>query len=236
MGLLSRPFELYRERSFSGLVRSVGFATKHTLMYLHYKIVPPHFFFVFRGKRFGYATYWYSHTFLTERHVEVSIGKDFLKRHKGERILEIGNVLSHYFPDPHTIVDKYEIAPGVINEDVISYAAKQKFDAIISISTLEHVGYEERPMEPKKILSAIENLKRLVKKGGEILITVPIGYNPYLDKMLKTEELKFTEEYYLRRTSERNDWVQTDKAKALKARFDSPFQAANAILVGIIRT
>jgi hypothetical protein len=38
------------------------------------------------------------------------------------------------------VLDKYEQAPGVINEDVVSFSPPQKYDLIVSVSTLEHVG------------------------------------------------------------------------------------------------
>jgi hypothetical protein len=66
-----------------------------------------------------------------------------VKRYKERNILEIGNVLSHYFPVNHDIVDKYEKADGVINQDVVHFYSPKKYDLIVSVSTLEHVGWDE---------------------------------------------------------------------------------------------
>jgi len=51
-------------------------------------------------------------------------------------------VLSHYFAVKHDIVDKYEIAPSVVNEDLVNFKPGKKYDLIVSISTLEHVGWD----------------------------------------------------------------------------------------------
>jgi cyclopropane fatty-acyl-phospholipid synthase-like methyltransferase len=51
----------------------------------------------------------------------------------------------------------------VINEDVVNFKSKKKYDLIVSISTLEHVGWDEKPM---KIPRAIENLKTLITPQG----------------------------------------------------------------------
>jgi hypothetical protein len=54
----------------------------------------------------------------------------------------------------------------------------------VSISTLEHVGWDEMTREPMKILKAIENLKNLTNPKGKIVVTLPLGYNPELDRLL----------------------------------------------------
>jgi len=102
-----------------------------------------------------------------ERAVEIPIIWHIVRENKGKRILEAGNVLSHYFRVDHDIVDKYERAEDVINEDVVNFQPSKKYDLIVSISTLGHVGWDENPKEPSKILKAIEHLKifflRMVK-------------------------------------------------------------------------
>ena len=60
---------------------------------------------------------------------------------------------------------------------------------IVSISTIEHVGWDETPRDPKKIPLALENLTtRCLAPDGEIVVTLPLGYNTYLDKLLKELE------------------------------------------------
>ena len=52
-------------------------------------------------------------------------------------MLEVGHVLGHYGNHDHAVLDKYETAAGVINED-ITLADRGRFDLILSISTFEH--------------------------------------------------------------------------------------------------
>jgi hypothetical protein len=45
-----------------------------------------------------------------------------VNKYVGRNVLEVGNVLSHYFPVHHDVLDKYEKAKGVINEDVVEFS------------------------------------------------------------------------------------------------------------------
>src|SRR4029079_3650023 len=121
--------------------------------------------------------------------VEIPIIWDIvrLSRERHERILEVGNVLSHRFATYHDVLDKYERIPGIINEDVISYKPENPYDLIVSISTMEHVGWDESPKEPSKILKGLENLINMLSDKGKIIMTVPLGYNSFLDNLLKRE-------------------------------------------------
>ena len=89
---------------------------------------------------------------MNERSIEVPIVMEIVNQNKGKRILEIGNVLSNYYKVSHDIVDKYEKAPNVINQDVVDFKTNEKYDLIVSISTLEHVGWDEEPRDDKKNL------------------------------------------------------------------------------------
>ena len=52
--------------------------------------------------------------------------------------------------------------------------------SIVSISTLEHVGWDENTKDPDKIFQAIKNLKSYLVPRGKLIVTMPIGYNPCL--------------------------------------------------------
>lgn len=104
--------------------------------------------FRFHGSDYQYFLSDYNDTALNERAIEIPIINRIVTQYRGKDVLEIGNVLSHYFPVRHTILDKYELGQGVINEDICTYAPGKLFDLIISISTLEHVGYDENPRSP----------------------------------------------------------------------------------------
>jgi SAM-dependent methyltransferase len=152
-----------------------------------------------KAKNHGYFDYdelrlkpfihWYNHTWDNSRQVEIPIFFEVMKRCDWERILEVGNVLSHYIPTMHDVLDKYEKAPGVINEDIITYKpflAELKYDVVLSISTLEHVGFDEENKDPDGFIKAINNIKNnILAPGGVLIFSVPIGYNPGLDKALR---------------------------------------------------
>ena len=65
-------------------------------------------------------------------------------------MLEVGNVLGHYVPVEHLVVDKYEQAPGVLNDDVADLDLGRQFDLVLAVSTLEHVGLDEETRDPDK--------------------------------------------------------------------------------------
>jgi hypothetical protein len=172
--------------------------------------------------------------FNTERTVEVGLVLDFLKGKQGA-ILEIGHVLSNYHFFPHTIVDKYEIAPNVINEDIVSYFPDKKFDYIVSISTLEHVGWDENPCEPEKIFQAFERVSSLLKENGQMVITMPLGYNSYLDNLIREKKTGFTNVFYLKRLNSTNQWKEVKLENLYNVKYNEPYQCANAIVVIFVK-
>lgn len=185
--------------------------------------------FIFTGKKYHYLLHPFALN--TERTVEIAIANEFL-RDKTGRILEVGNVLSNYSGFPHDVVDKYEIAPGVINEDIVSFSPGEKYDVIVTISTLEHVGWDETPREPEKIIRAITRLKELLNNDGELLVTMPLGYNSYLDELVRAGKTGFREIRYLRRVTKNNQWREAQVEEVASAKYDSPFSCGNAIMVG----
>ena len=140
--------------------------------------------------------------------------------------------MQHHFLFEHEVLDKYEVSPGVINEDVSSYMFSKKYDLIISISTLEHVGFDESEKEPGKVKKSILNIFSALAKGGTIFISVPCGYNPEIDEILKKNEFKFDISYYQRNRF--NSWSLTTKEVALGRRFNYPYPFANALAILIL--
>ena len=165
---------------------------KLAIEYSHYKFLKAKQTFNLGGTSFQYFYYPYNATWRNERAVEIPIVWALVKKYKNKNILEIGNVLSHYFSVNYDILDKYEKAKGVINQDIIDFNPKKKYDLIVAISTLEHIGWDEKPKEPKKVLKVIEKLKKMLNKNGEIIMTIPFGWNSYMDKYLKDNKIVFT--------------------------------------------
>ena len=148
--------------------------------------------FLFKAKELYYNRIPYNNP--SERAVEVSIGFNWLiNLPNSDSVLEVGNVLSRYESSvgeligviKRRIVDKFEIDIGVDNEDLMTLECNEKYDAIVSISTVEHIGQgldpcgaygestEIRDMEAP--LKAIAKIYDLLAIEGKALITVPFG-------------------------------------------------------------
>lgn len=170
-------------------------------------------------------------TWRSERIVEVAIAKRLLEQAAGKRVLEIGNVVRKFIPSEHLVVDKYEVRPGVINEDAETFTA-DPFDAIISISTIEHIGWDEEPRDPGKIPCVIDHLRSLLNPGGTLTVTVPHGYNRDLDELLAAGALPFDQVRYLMRLDVFNHrWRQVDRSEVGSLQYGYPFVGASAIAV-----
>lgn len=167
--------------------------------------------FTFQGRRFRYHHAMYNKTWTNERAVEVPIIRAWMRPFEHGRILEIGNVLSNYFRRRHDVLDKYEVQDGVINEDAVNFRARQPYDLLLSISTIEHIGVDDEEKRPEKALEAIENLMRSLKPDGTFLVSFPLGYNAALDEALWRGRLPFPEVYFMERVSRFNRWRQVSR-------------------------
>jgi hypothetical protein len=190
--------------------------------------------FTFGGSAYEYFYHRYNETQRNERAVEVPIVYDEVSRHIDGSVLEVGNVLSHYFDCSHAVVDRYECGQGVINEDIVDYRPDQEFDLVASISTLEHVGWDEEAADPEKVLGAFDTIRALLADDGHAVITFPVGYNPFLDEQIRSDRL-FTEKRLLKRVSRDNRWKEVDSVDVDGAEFGDPYEGANELLVGYIR-
>lgn len=191
--------------------------------------------FELSGQSYPYFYMRYNTAWRNERTVEIAIFEALLNRYRGQRVLEVGNVLAHYLPDTapgksHVVVDKYEIADGVVNEDVVDLVM-EPFDLIISISTLEHVGWDEEPRDPEKVLRAIDNLKKLLKPGGKLVVSMPVAYHPPLDQAMARGQVTLDEVTYLKRTNQFNTWREASAGEVAGAEFNDPFPGATAVMV-----
>ncbi len=238
--LFVRTEEVSKEKGIYYVIRAGIRIIFNLLMnpfgYLHYKIFKSSRTFKFQKDTYNYFYHKYNSTWKNERAVEVPIIWEMVKKYHNhkQKILEVGNVLSHYFPVNHVILDKYEKADGVVNQDVIDFQPPKKYDLIVSISTLEHVGWDEKPREPMKILQAIENLEKCLVPGGKIVISLPLGSNFIMDKLLNDGKIQFTKMYCLKRISKDNKWIEIGWKDINNARYNYPFPKANGLVIGII--
>lgn len=192
--------------------------------------------FSFGGSDLEYAVHRRNYTWTNERCVELPIVlqaiNELRSAEPNARVLEVGNVLSHYVEVDHTVVDKYEEGAGVINKDIVGYQGEHRFDLIVSISTIEHIGWDCGEKQANKIPQAIDSLMANLAAGGRFLVTMPLGFNTFLDDLLDKNAVPFTRRRFLKRVSSDNQWVEADWSEVRGAKYGSPYICANAIVVG----
>jgi len=189
--------------------------------------------FTFDGHVYPYFRHNYNVTWLNERCIEIPIMREVIAHSRGARMLEVGNVLSCYDRTlKHTVIDKYETPsrPDFYAEDAETFTRGAPYDLIVSISTLEHVGWDETPKDTGKISRTIRHLRSLLKPKGELVFTAPVGYSPPLDEVIDEGD-GFISRRCLKRVSALNEWEETDWASVKGSSFHSPYPFANALAV-----
>ena len=187
--------------------------------------------FTFRSEKLKCRYAHYNLTWSNERCVEIPLGQHFLAQANGAA-LEVGHVLGHYGTRGHTVIDKFETAPNVINADITEWKTDERFALILSLSTFEHIGFDDEAEgdSAKKIRAAIAACRALLALDGRLVITVPLGYNPDLDELIETDTLGEDRASFLLRSGPRN-WAEVARAEAVGTRFGCPFPYANALMV-----
>jgi hypothetical protein len=125
----------------------------------------------------------YNATISNERAVELAVAFHWLHGRTGAG-LEVGNVLGHYGVSGHRVVDLHEQAPGVDNMDV--FHVDGTYDWAVAISTIEHVRWDVEH-DYEAAAAAIEHLLTLT---DNLLVTIPLGWNPPLDAVLPLNATK----------------------------------------------
>ncbi|HMO51160.1 MAG TPA: class I SAM-dependent methyltransferase [Kiritimatiellia bacterium] len=192
--------------------------------------------FAFGGKRYAYFRHRYNVTWLNERRVEIPVARAVLAEKAGAHVLEVGNVLPCYDTSlTHTVIDKYESSarPGFFQADAETFTDGAPYDLIISISTLEHVGWDETPRDEDKIGRTIRHLRGLLAPGGELVFTAPVGYSPPLDRLVDEGE-GFIDRRSLRRVNALNEWEEAEWSAVKGTAFHRPYPFANALVVARI--
>ena len=236
-GLVQKAIKAYHREGLTYLLKE-GF---HLFLYLvknavileYYNLFRSNNTFEFDGNKYNYFYSLYGTTWRSERAVEIPIVWKFVKScRKDQKILEVGNVLSYRFNVSHDILDKYEEIDNVINEDVVNYNPPYKYDLIVSISTLEHVGYDEELKEPMKIIKSLLNLKRILSSNGKLVVTLPLGQNKEMDSLITKKILVFDKMFYMKR-EKGNKWKQVEEIDPSKVTYNDNITSANAIVIGI---
>ncbi len=190
--------------------------------------------FRFFGADVPFAYHLYSQTWRNERSIEIGVAHHVLRGRPNGRMLEVGNVLGHFGYRGHDVIDRYEKVDGLINADIVGYQPDGHYDTVVSISTLEHVRFDEEHIkDPHGSSLALESLRATVAPGGRLLVTVPFGYNPGLDDDIRSGRFTFERQVCYQRVNQEGDWREVSLEEGLSCRYGSPFEAANGILVGI---
>lgn len=198
--------------------------------------------FAFEGREYPYFLHRYNHTWLAERTVEIPLARTWLEQQQRRQpeghVLEVGHVLAHYQPVEHDVVDLYEQAEDVINQDIADFRPTEpsrRYHAILSISTLEHIGENEADTAKRAahVQRAQLNLAHLLSAGGELLATLPLGVATPLRSEIEQAALGqpsfFTRVAFLRRLDANNNWLEATWEEVQDAAYDHPYPAANAL-------
>jgi SAM-dependent methyltransferase len=187
--------------------------------------------FTFRGSALEYFYHRYNVTWCNERAVEVPIAKSFLNAMHPGLTLEIGNVMSHYQPVEHAVVDRYEHGAGVLNFDVLDLDPGLRYGLILSISTFEHIGFDEEPKDDTKIARAIDHCRRMLLPGGKLVITAAAGYNPVFDRLMLDLYAKNAGKFSFMRRTRYFKWEECGVGHYAHARYNHPYPFGNAVVV-----
>jgi hypothetical protein len=169
--------------------------------------------FTLRSRQLPYFQHSYNFTWMNERTVEVPIARAMMGGVQPREILEVGNVLSHYdAAASHTVVDKYEPTrrSGCSRCDVLDFHPERKYRMVLSLSTLEHVGWDETPVQLEKAGLAILHLKSLLAPDGFLFLTIPLGYHPTLEDLFFENRVPDADAAFLLRTSSANEWAEVE--------------------------
>jgi hypothetical protein len=121
----------------------------------------------------------------TERTVELALADYWLN--KVENVCEVGAVSPYYWPNRiHEIVDPGDKHPQVTSK-VSLFDCNFRNRNVLSISTVEHVGTGEYGISETR--TAGEAITKIVNESSKCLITVPLGWNSFLDHFLRSDNL-----------------------------------------------
>ena len=129
-------------------------------------------------------------TWLTERAVEVPVAQALVDQHAPDRRARDRQRALALPPAAALGRRQVRAGPGVLNRDVLDLGGLGRFDLIVAISTLEHVGLgraaraiRQRHSAPSRCCAA------LLAPEGLLAITVPVGYNTAFDAALRSGQV-----------------------------------------------
>jgi hypothetical protein len=197
--------------------------------YLRLRLNPPRY--TLRGKTYRIHVGWYNKTWRNERQVEIPPALELVAATPPEDVLEVGNVLAHYGSKGHTVVDKYELAPGSLAVDVVDYRPGRRFQLVVAISTLEHVGWDEPDRDPAKFRRAVRHLASLLTPGGLLWASIPLGHNPAADAFVAEPDPGFETSFLVHGSKVPGDWREAASADPSAHPYDPVIPTAGAVAI-----
>lgn len=185
---------------------------------------------------------------VNERTVEVALGLWFMRRclarlHQlggGIVPIEVGNVLANYWPHEERLfgwVMPWQVFDLVDNgQDATDVLHFHGVD-VLSISTVEHVGYDNEGSartEGFRVVSSAKGMEswmrswdaapalllRIVEQADRFLVTWPVGFNPHLDTTVATTPKLQRFARVVRRLDAANRWWAVDPNASFHYRYD----------------
>ena len=184
----------------------------------------------------------YNNTITNERAIEIPLALRWLK--KENNITEIGAVTPYYSPVTHEVIDPHDekatISDYMENVDLTG-------KNVLSISTIEHIGTTDyldgQIMFPDVEFidknAAIECLKQILNQSKKCFVTIPIGYNKFLDAWLHEHlhlldcfgyHKKYLYSYETRHQPVQLLWTYHEKVEDLNYHYCYPYPFGNFIL------
>ncbi|HUL00581.1 MAG TPA: hypothetical protein VLX29_06975 [Nitrospirota bacterium] len=68
---------------------------------------------------------------------------------------------------------------------------------------------------------------------AQFIATLPLGQNAELDGLLEKNEIPFVQQFYLKRVTSDNVWIETEWRDIRGAKNHFPFRAANGLVIGL---
>lgn len=136
--------------------------------------------FSFQGRNYHYFDHPHNQTRINERTVEIPIGLDFIDLVGASDLVEVGCVTPYYQKCDHEVIDLTDDHPlsRKIDATEFSFIGKN----VLSISTVEHVGFGDYGNQKKENNAAIFLCERIMRESKRYFVTWPLGFNKILDE------------------------------------------------------
>lgn len=130
----------------------------------------------------------YNTTINNERGVEIPLAASFVNKlvDKNEDFIEIGCVTPYYFlaQNRKLVIDPTDTHEESVKHDALDYEFYGK--NILSISTIEHVGFGDYGLSAEHG-KAIKLLNKILLQSKLFFLTIPFGFNLDLDKYILSD-------------------------------------------------